>query len=372
MFRVGTILVKSATLLLLVVCTSHGVRLQAGSIEATKGKKYGITKQHGPWMIMVATLREAPEKMKTEGISPEQAADELVYELRTRGVPAYVIKRDEALTNVLTTNKQGKEEERKYRLTEEYCVLAGNYASFDDPVINKTLEYIKKIHPECMKQGAIYRPRENQTGPLSHAFKTINPLLSQDEVALMKKDPEIEYMNNDMGNLSLLKQSGKYSVVVATFAGKSVYSKSANEAKKMKEKLDSLDAKNDAGSSFDAMYIEAWTLAKMLREKNIEAYVYHDRFKSVVTVGSFTADNDPAIQQIKEKFSAKHKTNPKTGKIELLGEVFLLPASKNKIATVGNLVPGYSAEKEAPKMVVFDPNPRLVQIMGTKLRQVEY
>ena len=63
-------------------------------IEAIKGKKYRLTKQHGPWMIMVASLAEPPDYRRHEGISYLEAADRLVYELRRKGLPAYVYSSD--------------------------------------------------------------------------------------------------------------------------------------------------------------------------------------------------------------------------------------------------------------------------------------
>ena len=59
------------------------------AIEAIRGKEYKLTKRHGPWMIMVASFKEPPDVRRTEGMTPKEAADELVYELRKKGIPAY-------------------------------------------------------------------------------------------------------------------------------------------------------------------------------------------------------------------------------------------------------------------------------------------
>ncbi|MEO1982620.1 MAG: hypothetical protein ABGZ24_19090, partial [Fuerstiella sp.] len=62
----------------------------AGQLEAVQGKRYRLTSQHGPWMIMVAALRDVPEERRIDGgLSAWEAADRLVYELRRRGIPAY-------------------------------------------------------------------------------------------------------------------------------------------------------------------------------------------------------------------------------------------------------------------------------------------
>ena len=72
-------------------------------IEAVKGKKYEITKRHGPWMVMVASLKDVPEDQRKElenGLSAQEAADQLVYELRKRGIPAYTYKTDDIIDHI--------------------------------------------------------------------------------------------------------------------------------------------------------------------------------------------------------------------------------------------------------------------------------
>ena len=59
-------LVVLAFFALLAVCAP----LMAGHIEAVRGKQYGLTKRHGPWMIMVASFNNPPEYERTEGMSP--------------------------------------------------------------------------------------------------------------------------------------------------------------------------------------------------------------------------------------------------------------------------------------------------------------
>ncbi|VAX37096.1 hypothetical protein MNBD_PLANCTO02-987, partial [hydrothermal vent metagenome] len=64
-------------------------------ISAQKGKKYKLTPKHGPWMIMVASF-SLPEKQfrDTKGLTPKEAAHELVHELRKKGIPAYTYSSD--------------------------------------------------------------------------------------------------------------------------------------------------------------------------------------------------------------------------------------------------------------------------------------
>ena len=73
--------------LLQVVGTAH-------AIENVRGKQYQLTPKHGPWMIMVTSFRNVPEDQKSEGMTAEQAAEELVFELRSKGIPAYTFSQD--------------------------------------------------------------------------------------------------------------------------------------------------------------------------------------------------------------------------------------------------------------------------------------
>jgi len=64
----------------------------------------------------------------------------------------------------------------------------------------------------------------------------------------------------------------------------------------------------------------AHRLTEMLRDKGIEAYEFHDRFESVVTIGSFDTvgnrmadgriDLHPQIHQIMESYGAEKKALP--------------------------------------------------------------
>jgi hypothetical protein len=314
---------------------------EAGKIEAIEGKRYTISKQNGPWMIMVATLHEPEDKYKVEGKSPAQAAQDLVIELRQLGIPAYSFKRDKMENVISTVNRRGVEQNRKYKIDEEYCVVAGNYQSCDDKLAQETRDYIKKLKPKCLMDGGIYHATKDRPSPLRNSFLTVNPLLSPEELALNKHDPEIMYMNADMNEMSLLKHSGKYSVVVATFAGKSIVQKDGTTSKSGE-----YDSK-EAADRIDQMYQDARILCQMLREKGYDAYVFHDYYKSIVTIGAFESENSPEISKIQQMFAAQYKHNAGSGKMELLGQSFMLPSSKKNDPT---------------RMVVFDPQPRVMQV----------
>ena len=80
-----------------------------------------------------------------------------------------------------------------------------------------------------------------------------------------------------------------------------------------------------------------------------DVYVWHDRHKSVVTIGAFDRADDPQIQRLIRDYSAKQKPLPSNpGRSVLVAEVFSLP--KNTDFT------------RAKKHWLFDPAPRIMKI----------
>ena len=308
-----------------------------GKIEAVKGKEYFLTKKHGPWMIMVAVFSEPPEELKGDGMSPEDAAHSLVHELRQKGIPAYTFWRKKSVESIHTLNRFQQQVEREYELDSEICVLAGNYNSPEakDELAKRTLAWIKKNKPKCLEEGGIYKQTPGQPGPLSGAFLTVNPMLSPEEIKKRQKDPELISYNSHF-DYSLLDSPGKYTVVVASFYGKSVTQVAGrgNVSKKLSE-----------GFGLELATDQSWQVMKTLRENwNMEAYVFHDRKKSVVTVGSFNSKDDPRIRQIVQKFAAQWKTDPTTGQRSISGESLVLPS------------------QNGPWMCTFDPEPKIMEI----------
>lgn len=305
----------------------------AGKIEAIQGKRYALTKQHGPWMIMVATFQEPPEAMKVEGKTPEMAADELVYELRKTGIPAYSFSRDAMTGQVPTQDRRGRETNKKFRLDKEICVIAGNYEDVGSKTAQDTLAYIKQLKPECLLEGGIYRPEQ---GPLAGAFLTVNPQLSPEEVQARKRDPEILQINAGM-DYSLFENKSDYSLVVATFKGKSV-------TKQSEQELANAFSRLTGQASVDVAYWDAWKTCNLLRKEGFEAYVFHDRFQSYVTIGSFDNDHDARAAQLAKQFGAKIVAN-QNGQKSILAEQRMIPDQN------GNT-----------KMILFDPEPRMMRV----------
>ena len=308
-------------------------------IEAVKGKKYKLTERHGPWMIMVASMCDNEDATEEKhGPSAQEAADALVYEMRKIGIPAYTYSQQQVIEKVATYDRLGRPQQRQLKSKQDrIVVIAGNYPDLDDPIAQKTLAYIKKMYPKSLQDGN-FKKTPGRPGPLSGAFLSINPLLSPEEVKRHKIDPLVLNLNSGM-DYSLFENKGKYSLVVASFYGKSVTKVSPTE---FKTAADNFSVSN----SLDHAAQEATTLVDVLRQRNFDAYVFHERYRSVVTVGSFTSPEDPQIPKLAEFFGAKVKTNPTTGQQVLIAE---------NIASAG-------AGGVPAKTWIFDPKPTLIPV----------
>ncbi|MBR9801724.1 MAG: hypothetical protein ACE37I_08575 [Rubinisphaera brasiliensis] len=307
-------------------------------IEAVKGKQYSLTDKHGPWMVMVAVFSEPPEEMKSEGMTPEQAAESLVMELREQGIPAYSYRREKSFGSVQTVSRMQEKTERHYKLDTEICVLAGNYKSpdADRELAKRTLEWLKEYQPKSLEKGGIYKPTPGQPSLLSGAFLTINPMLDPAAVKKQQQAPELIRYNSHC-DYSLLENDGKYTVVVASFYPNSVTQVGASGDVSGKLRDSAFGKETD---------MQAWQVMQALRnhEKKFDAYVWHTHKKSIVTVGAFDSPTDPRIAEIQRTFGAQVKVDPNTGQQQVLGEVIVLP------------------EENGQWMCTFDPRPEVIEV----------
>lgn len=294
---------------LLVLAGNAAPRCEAARIEAVRGKTYGLTKQHGPWMIMVASFHSTEQSTesaepKGQTKSTEQVANDLVYELRSRGVPAYTHSIENASDLIPTTNRQGQAVRRhNLRRVRSLCVLAGNYPTFEDERAQKTLEWVKNFKPESLKDSVMYSPTPGRPQLLSGAFLCINPMLTPDEVAARRPvDPLLLQLNSGVRH-SLADNRGQYTLLVAHYAGKSVTDMKAQP--KMFDFLVDNDLDDAAQQANELVSVLRSPPEQGQRFSNLDAYVWHDRYESIVTVGSFSSPNDPAIQRYMKMFAAE-------------------------------------------------------------------
>ncbi|HUY90823.1 MAG TPA: hypothetical protein VMV10_18960 [Pirellulales bacterium] len=299
-------------------------------IEADPDNAYPVTERQGPWMIVVTPF---------SGDKAEEQAQELVVELRSRyKLRAYTHEVDFDFSK--DSEEQGAQgfhrRRRRYQVEKmrEIAVMVGDFQSADDPRAQKALKKIRGLEPDCLntekrlKEGkAEYRTLANlrriqqeinrqwgskdyPRGTLGHAFVTTNPLLPKDYFAPKGIDNVVLEMNAPV-KYSLLDCPGRYSCKVATFKGAVLIDqkliKEVENGKKLPSRLE------DAA-------ISAHEMTMALRAKGYEAYEFHDRYMSIVTVGSFNAvgvkrpdgqiEIDPRLHALMETFSAEKQIVP--------------------------------------------------------------
>jgi hypothetical protein len=121
---------------------------------------------------------------------------------------------------------------------------------------------------------------------------------------------------NDGVEHSLLDCPGAYTVKVATFRGKTILQTSAEDSQSAKSFWNRRS--NDDRIPLVEAAENAHLLTEELRAHGFEAYEFHDRTESIVTIGSFaqaaqrTLDGRvvamPAVQRIVETFGAAYDT----------------------------------------------------------------
>jgi hypothetical protein len=267
------------------------------AVEADPNGDYTLTENNGPWLIMACSFN---------GEGAETEARSLALELRQRynlAAFTYAMKfqiGDERIGRGI--DNYGAPIRRRYKRGNEvleYAVLVGEFHSLDDPDAQAILERVKTVEPECLQTSdpdettrslAHWRQfyeslkktvgKNGPMGPMSHAFISRNPLLPR-EYFTPGLDPEVAKWNREL-DYSALKCPGKYTIKVATFRGRSTLQGADDfsdgpEGLRMAKDNDPLvvAAKN------------AHTLAEALRVKGWEAYEFHDRHESYVTIGSF-------------------------------------------------------------------------------------
>ena len=297
-------------------------------VPADPDRSYVLSEQNGPWMIFAASFA---------GEGAEADAQRVIYELRKRfRLPAYIHKQHYDFTDKvqgLGLDKYGRPKQMRYRQEaafDEFAVLVGNYETVDDPDVQKTLKTLKFSQLQSLQLDnqqpttlrfaglrAFHRrlsgdEEKLQKGPLGQAFVTRNPLLPDEYFVPRGVDSLVASMNEGV-RYSLLDCPGKFTVRVATFRGnviidpKEIYK--VEQTGKMESKL------HEAAE-------RAHRLTQLLRQKGVEAYEFHDRYESTVTVGSFASvgnprsdgrtEIDPRVLRIMESYGARQSSLPGT------------------------------------------------------------
>lgn len=329
------------------------------NVSADPEKTYALGEENGPWMIMACSF---------SGDGAEKQANELVLEFRKRyKLPAYVYKAQFDLGEAegRGLDKYGKPIKYQYSKfkgkskaeVKEVAVLVGNYGAADDANGQESLRKIKYMMPQVLEvkegkqtnqtltgwrmiQHQVYEAigsDKKKLGPMRHAFITTNPLLPADYYARKGIDEDIIALNQGVP-YSLLDCPGRYTVQVATFKGNVII------------KQDEIKQIETGGKEMHSELVEAAkkadALTQALRVKGYEAYQFHDRYASIVTIGSFSSVGTP-------RADGKTEINPEVHKI------------MKAFGAQGASLPGESAPVTPLKTLIgipFDIQPLPVQV----------
>ena len=280
--------------------------------------RHVLSEEDGPWLILASTFVGNDSKRRAE-----QLAAEIRSEFR---LPAFIYKEKFDFTQspgLAATGRKRLRYANEYQY-EAYAVLVGEYDTFDHPSVDRDLKKLKSANLKVFRQPdiasetdaktpvttvkAIHKfltergSKDKKRGPMSNAFVTRNPMLPEEFFAAPQVDSFVQQLNE--GNeFSLLKCKGRYTVVVRTFEGLGTFV----DGKKDKEFVPSIER-------LDKFAVAANKMVKELRKKGEEAYEFHDRHRSLVTVGSFDHlgrempgggfEYSPEIREVMKKYSA--------------------------------------------------------------------
>jgi hypothetical protein len=300
-------------------------------LEADPNEIYAIDANNGPWMIMAATFT---------GDGAAEQARKLVYELRHDfKLPAYSYQKKFEFSKPVTgKGRDAYGEPLKMRYNKhndlvEIAVLIGDYPTVDDPEGQKVLKRIKFAKPKTLEVDAeksrqslaglrAVQKRFKETilpadsdelkrGPMGSAFIISNPHLPNEYFVPKGLDQFVVDMNKDVPH-SLLDCPKPYTVKVATFTGHAILL----DQKTVK----ALENGAKPKSWLEEAAANAHTLTEALRKKGYEAYEFHDRASSIVTVGGFDSvgttradgkiEMNPAMHTVMRTFGAETKSAP--------------------------------------------------------------
>jgi hypothetical protein len=295
------------------VAMSYG----APGVEADPSKDYAVTPEAGAWMIC-ATCYVGPQAV--------QLAHEMVLEIRTRyHLPAYVMnkgeqEREEQRKKVEEIHKKYPDAKVPLRVTriEDQCaVLVGGYKDMD--AANRALKDVKKLPPpssqKLMPVLAQARPVDQANkdtnmvleggyvNPFLNSFVVPNPTIPREQRAVEnnKPDPFLKKLNAGE-RYSIFHCKKPWTLAIAAYQGLSVVAPASKDPSFWRKLFG-----ESGGEMLEASGQNAHNLAEVLRTKGFEAYVFHTRRGSIVTVGGFDRSDDPRMGEVQRAITTGFK-----------------------------------------------------------------
>ncbi|MEO1617677.1 MAG: hypothetical protein AAFV88_17635 [Planctomycetota bacterium] len=299
------------------------LKLFGKSKPIDQADSYVLSKEDGPWLLLATTF---------VGQDSQQRAERTAIEIRNKlRLPAFIYREKFDFTGPAS---DGTTTGRKARYAnpheyEAYAVLVGEYDSVNHRSIEKDLERLKTAQLDVFEDPneikaefntetpasmiktfgqKLFQSRKGHgRNPVAAAFVTRNPLLPESFFAQPEVDSFVKQLNEDV-DYSLLQADGKFTVVVRTFGACGTIVGAKNE-EKFKPSIDRLDdfARQTA------------KMVRALRKDGEEAYQFHDRDRSIVTIGTFDSlgrelpgggfEYNPEIRRVMNQYSALNRNH---------------------------------------------------------------
>jgi hypothetical protein len=279
----------------------------------------------GPWMICTTYY---------SGQDARALANKLVAELRNQyHLPAYIFnyideerrkeeerirKERERIRQILDQQERvlGQMEHapiapihiRTRRFEDQCAVLIGGYK--DEASARADLNRIKKLpcpDPKRVSLATMWinNPVKKQVeltyvSPFAKAFVVPNPTIKRAPPPdRPKPDPFLKRLNEGE-TFNLLKCPKRFTLAVSQFHGASTV-----QSQLTSEKSSFLDKLMGGGGyeSLQASALNAHNVAELLHKLNLEAYVLHTSYYSLVTVGGFDSLDDPRLKATQQQMA---------------------------------------------------------------------
>ncbi|WP_143544045.1 hypothetical protein [Rhodopirellula sp. MGV] len=318
------------------------LRLFGKAQPIEKVDSYVLTEEDGPWLLLATTFVGENSKDKAQA-----AAIEIREKLR---LPAFIYQESFDFTGTVdhdaTTGRRMRyANPHQY---EAYAVLVGEYDSVKHEGIERDSERLRNVQLDIFKDPnsvkdeygtdspasmikafgqQMFRSAKGRTrNPMGNAFLTRNPLLPEDFFQQPEVDSFVQELNEGM-DYSLLKSDGKFTVVVRTFGACGTIEGAKNS-----------DKFKPSAERMDQFALQAGKMVRALRKQGHEAYQYHDRDRSIVTIGSFDSlgrelpdgrfEYAPEIRRVMVEFSALNAPNSRSlngGAAYMANHVAMIP-----------------------------------------------
>jgi hypothetical protein len=292
--------------------------LSLAGVDADPNKDYPLTPEAGKYLVC-ATCFVGPQA--------PQLAKEMVFEIRKRfGVPAYVLDKGEEERKVERERLRKLREQlheqygdnsgvklKTIRIPDECAVLVGGYK--DEESAAKALKLVKNWpapnNKNLMPLIHDNTPQEKPDEKLEFRAAYVNPyvqafVVRNTTIPMEKKaDPKIEAFMKKINageKFSVYHCRKPWTLMVAQFQGLSVVESKATDESFIKELFGS-----SKGKSLSASAMNADNLCETLRKCQMDAYVLHTTWGSVVCVGGFDSKDDPKMGPVKTRLNSFSK-----------------------------------------------------------------